>query len=79
MNIYRYIPGESKKFRRLGGCGIKSILAIFKTSILTYQSKVNIDVKILFGKVTHHLDPEIWKMLEGACFGIKNSTFDSGP
>ena len=34
----------------------------------------NLDEKILFGKITH-VDPEIRKMLEGACFGIKNSTF----
>ena len=53
--------------------------AIFKTNMLTYQSKTNLDEKIIFGKITHHLDPEIRKMLEGACFGIKNFTIHSGP
>ena len=53
--------------------------AIFKTNMLIYQSKANLDKKILFGKITHHLDPEIRKMLEGACFGTKNSAFHSGP
>ena len=58
---------------------MKSVWAIFKTNMLTYQSKANLDEKILLCKITHHLDPEIRKMLEGACFGIKNSTFHSGP
>ena len=58
---------------------MKSMWVIFKTNMLTYQSKANVDGKILFGKITHDLDPEIRKMLEGACFGIKNSTFHSGP
>ena len=58
---------------------MKSMWAIFKTNMLNYQSKANFDEKISFGKFTHHLDPEIRKMLEGACWGIKNSTFHSGP
>ena len=70
---------SEKKFRRLGGYVIKSMWAIFKTNMLTYQSKVNFDENILFGKITHHLDQEIRKMLEEACFGIKNSTSHSGP
>ena len=53
--------------------------AIFKINMLTYQSKANVDEKILFGKIAHYLDPGIRKMLEGACFWIKNSTFHSGP
>ena len=58
---------------------MKSLWATFKTNMLTYQSKANLDEKILFGKITNHLYPEIRKMLEGACFRIKNSTFHSGP
>ena len=58
---------------------MKSMWVIFKTNMLTYQSKVNLDEKILFGKINHQSDPEIRKMLEGACFGMKNSTFHSGP
>ena len=58
---------------------MKSMWVIIKSNMLTYQSKANLDEKIFFGKITHHLDPEIRKMLEGACFGIKNSTFHSGP
>ena len=34
----------------------------FKTELLIYQSKANLDEKILFDKITHHLDPEIRKM-----------------
>ena len=36
---------------------------VFKTEMLIYQSKANLDEKILFDKSTHHLDPEIRKML----------------
>ena len=53
--------------------------AIFKTNTLTCHSKAKLDEKILFGKIIHHIDPEISKMLEGVCFEIKNSTFHSGP
>ena len=35
---------------------------IFKTDMLIYQSKANLDHKILFVKITHHLDLEIRKM-----------------
>ena len=30
---------------------------IFKTEVLIYQSKAKLDEKVLFGKITHHLDP----------------------
>ena len=46
------MPGESKKFGCLGGYGMKSMWVIFKTNMLTYQSKANLDEKILFGKFT---------------------------
>ena len=35
--------------------GIKSMWPLFKTEMLIYQSKANLDEKILFGKLTHHL------------------------
>ena len=42
---------------------MKSMWLIFKTEMLIYLSKADIDVKILFGKVTHFIDPEIRKLL----------------
>ena len=51
----------------------------FKTEMFTNQSNVNLDRKILFGKITHHLGPEISKMLVKGKFGDEDSTFDSGP
>ena len=45
--------------RRLAGCGIKSTGPILKTEMLLYQSKANLDLKILFGKITHLIDSEI--------------------
>ena len=52
----------------LAGCYIKSRGSIFKTVLLIYQSKVNLDEKILFDKITHHLDPETSKMpVRGLC------------
>ena len=44
---------------------------IFETKMLIYQSKANLDVKTLFGNITHPIDPEITKMLERVCMGIK--------
>ena len=52
---------------------------IFKTEMLMYQSKGNLDLKILFGNITHHSDLEIRKMLERGMFGNKDSSFHSGP
>ena len=49
---------------------------ILKTGIL---SKANLDQKILFGKVTHHLDSEIRKTLADGKSGNDDSTFHSGP
>ena len=54
---------SQKKFTHLKGYRLKSMLPIFKTKILIYQSMANLDEKILFGKITHHLDPDIGKML----------------
>ena len=52
---------------------------IFDTKMLIYQSKTNLDEKILFGKITHPFDPEIRKMLVKGIFGKEDSTFHSGP
>ena len=48
---------------------------LFKTEMLIYQAKANLVEKILFGKIAHHLDSKIRKMLVGGKFG--NSTFHS--
>ena len=39
-----------KKFRRLEGCGIESMRPIFKTEMLIYQSKGNLDGKFCLVK-----------------------------
>ena len=48
-----------KKFRFYMGTRIKSIQLIFKTEMLIYESKANLDVRISFGKAAHLLDLEI--------------------
>ena len=53
---------SQEKFKRLPGCYVKSMGPIFKTELLIYQSKANLDEKILFEKITHHLDLEIRKI-----------------
>ena len=56
---------------------------IFKTEISIYQSKANLEKKIFFGKITHHLEQEIKKMLiriwVRGMFENKDSTCKSGP
>ena len=52
---------------------------IFITKISIYHSKANLDDKNAFGKITHHFDPEIRKMLVIGMFGSKDSSFHSGP
>ena len=64
---------------RLADCETKGMGPIFKTEMLIYQSKTNLDEKILLGKITHHLDPEIRKMLVRSTIGNKDSTSHSGP
>ena len=46
--------------------------SIFNNGMLIDQSET------LFGKITHHLHPEIRKMLARGMFRNKNSTFHSG-
>ena len=52
---------------------------IFKTKVFIYESKVNLDEKILFGSIPHLTDQEIRKMLVKGMFGNKIFTFHSGP
>ena len=40
------------------GAALESMWLMFKTRMFIYQSKANLDEKISFGKITHHLDPE---------------------
>ena len=53
----------------LAGCRIKSIWLIFKTEMLICQLKANVDLKVLCDIITHHLYPEIRKMLVRSCTG----------
>ena len=64
---------------RLAGCEIQSIAPILKIEMLTFQSKTSLHEKILFGKITHYLDPEIRKMLIKGMFWNKHSTLHFGP
>ena len=66
-------------FTRLKGCKIKNMRPILETKILIYQSKANLDVKSLFGNITHLVDPEIRKMLEKGLIGSQDSIFHCGP
>ena len=50
---------NQKKFTRLASCEMKITTPIFNTEMFIYQSKANLDEKILFGKVIHQLDPYI--------------------
>ena len=52
---------------------------LFQTKLLIFQSKANLDEKILFGKITHHVVQEITKMLARGMFVNGNSTFRSSP
>ena len=54
-------------------------MANIQTIMLIFQLKANFDKKILFGKISHHLDTEIGKMLVNGMFGNENSIFLSDP
>ena len=55
------------------------MLLIFKIKMLLYHSKANLNVKHLFGNVTHLMDAEIRKTQEKGLYGNQNSIFHSGP
>ena len=58
---------------------VKSMRPIFKTEMLIYQSKANLDEKTLLAIITNQLDPEIGKMPIRYMFGNKDSRFESSP
>ena len=70
---------SKKNVTRLARCGIKRMRLIFKTEMLIYQSKADLDEKVLFGSIAHFIDPEIRKMLVQCILGNENSTFHSCP
>ena len=51
------------------GSYVRGMGPIFKTELLIYLSKANLDEKILFDKITHYLDPGIRKMLVRNLYG----------
>ena len=63
---------SQKKLNHLEDCAIKSMWLLLKNKILIYQSKANLDMKILFGKITHLIDPKIRKTLERSLYGNQN-------
>ena len=69
---------SQKRFMRLEGCGIESTWLIFKIRMLFYQSKVNLDVEILFRNASRLMDPDITKMQKRDLYGNQSSTFHSG-
>ena len=52
---------------------------IFNIKMLIFQSKANLNEKILFGTITHLVDSEIRKMLVRGMFRRENFKFHSGP
>ena len=50
---------SQNKFMRLERYGIENMWLMFKTKMLIFQSKANLDVRILFGNITHLIGPEI--------------------
>ena len=70
---------SQEKFTGLAGCGILTMRLMFETQTLICQSKANLDVKILFGNITHLINPEIRKLLKRYLYGNQDSTLHSGP
>ena len=54
------------------------VSVLHDTSHIPGESMVNLDVKILFSTISHHLGPEIRKMLVMGMSGNKDSIFHSG-
>ena len=70
---------SQKKDTHLAGSEIKNMMPIIKTEMIIHQSIANLDEKILFGKIAHHLDPKIGnEVLVKGMFGNEYSTFHSG-
>ena len=56
---------------------MKIMSPIFKIKMVIYQSKADLDVKILLGNIIHFIDPKIMKMMERGLYGNQDSTFHS--
>ena len=78
-SIFNIIHVSRKESKRLAGCVIKRMRSIFNHKTLIYSLNNNVDEKILFDEITHHLNTEIRKMLVNGKFGNRDSTFHSGP
>ena len=57
----------------------KSAWSMFEFKLLIHHSKVDLDVKMLFGNITHVYDPTIGKMSARCFYGSSNSTLHAGP
>ena len=55
------VLSEKKNANNSSGSKKKKDAADIRNSVLIYQSKANLDTKILFCKITHPLNPEIRK------------------
>ena len=75
------LENVSKINKRGGGrlFGTREYAANALTRLVIYQSKNNLDVKFLFGNITHFIDPEIKKMLERVLYGNQDYTFHFSP
>ena len=53
LRTFRQVLSDSKSLRICLLSSEEYVADIFKTKIFVYQSKVNSDMKILFGKINH--------------------------
>ena len=75
ITILRNLPGTSKKFMRLAGYGKTSLWSIFKTNMLIYYPKANLDEECFLGK------SKIFKTrnLENVCKGFVRNRESHAP
>ena len=50
---------------------------MFNTDMSVYHPKAHLDEKVLFGKISCHIDPKIKKMLGRGFCGNESSELDS--
>ena len=62
LNVFLFYRLSQKKVDGFGGLWNKIYTTGIQTKILTYQSKANLDEKILFVKITHLQHPTIKKL-----------------
>ena len=60
---------SQEKFKRLAGYGIKGMRSVFKTEMLIYKSKANLDEKIFLIKSLVSKTPKISKMSVRGLYG----------